>query len=499
MQEEMMSPKVPGMRCANPMFKPPPMRLLAAALVLSLLQAGTLPASAATLRGANTAQPPTLPAAAAVCPAGMGFGEVVECSISAPGEIDIYTFSANAGDKVLARMSETSDNFWPKISIHSPGGTKLCEAFGTTSTEIASCDLPSTGTYTLQAVDYFGTYSADYHLYLQRLNNPGSALAVSFGQTVTAVIVTPVKMDTYTFSANAGDKVLVRMSESDPSFWPKIRIYSPGGAKLCETFNTESTEIASCDLPDAGTYTLLALDNFGLYTAGYNLYLQRLNNPGDPLAVSFGQTVTAASITPVEMDTFTFSAEAGDKVLVRMSETDPSFWPKVRIYSPGGTLLCETFSTESTEIASCDLPDAGTYTLLALDNFGLYTAGYHLYLQRLNNPGDPTPVTICQSTSASILLPTEMDTYTFSAEAGDKVLVRMSESDPYFWPKIRLYSPAGLKLCEAFSTDTTEISSCELPVTGTYSLLALDVFGLYASDYQLFLGCRMVFLPVIVR
>jgi len=442
-------------------------------------------------------------------PVSIAFGQTLSGSIITPAEMDTYTFTASAGDKVLVRMSNSSGTFYPGIRVYSPDGTKLCEEDGLYTAEIASCTLTSTGTYSIVAYDGFGhvaggTSTGDYSLSLQRLNNPGSPVSIAFGQTLSGSISTLAEMDTYTFTASAGDKVLVRMSKSSGNLYPGIRVYSPDGTKLCEQEGLYTAEIASCTLTSTGTYSIVAYDGFGhvgggTSTGDYFLSLQRLNNPGSPVSIAFGQTLSGSIITPAEMDTYTFTASAGDKVLVRMSTSSGNLWEEIRVYSPDGTKLCETYTTA--EIASCTLSSTGTYTILAYDGFdGTLTGDYYLYLQRLNNPGSPVSITFGQTLSGSIITPAEMDTYTFTASAGDKVLVRMSKSSGSLWAGIRVYSPDGTKRCEAYSPSTAEIASCTLTSTGTYTILAYDGFnGTYTGDYRLCLDCGNVYLPLILK
>jgi hypothetical protein len=329
----------------------------------------------------------------AVCPPSIGFGETIQCSIVSPSETDTYTFTASAGDKVLVRMSKSSGDLWAGIKVYSPDGTKLCEVFYPSTAEIASCNIPSTGTYSILAYDGFnGTFTGDYYLYLQRLNNPGSTVSIAFGQTLSGSISTPAEMDTYTFAAGAGDKVLVRMGRSSGNVWPGIRVYSPDGTKLCEVFYPSTAEIASCNIPSTGTYSILAYDGFnGTLTGDYYLYLQRLNNPGSTVSITFGQTLPGSISTPAEMDTYTFAAGAGDKVLVKMIVSSGILWKGIRVYGPDGTKLCENHLGE---IASCNIPSTGTYSILAYDSFnGMLTGNYYIYLQRLNNPGPVIYVT----------------------------------------------------------------------------------------------------------
>ncbi len=325
-------------------------------------------------------------ASAAVGPASLGFGETVEGAILTPGEIDAYSFSASAGDKVLVRMSRLSGNLVLQVRLYDPGGTKLCEAYNSLPAEIATCTLPSSGTYSILASDLIGSNTGNYSLYLQRLNNPGGAAPIAFGQTLSESISPTAQMDTYTFSANAGDKVLVRMSRLSGDLVLQVRLYGPGGTKLCEAYNALPAEIAACTLPSSGAYSILATDLLGTRTGDYSLYLQRLNNPGGAIPIAFCQTLTESISPTAQMDTYTFSANAGDKVLVRMSRLSGDLVLQVRLYDPGGTKLCEAYNSLPAEIASCTLPSTGAYSILASDLLGARSGNYSLYLQRLNGP-----------------------------------------------------------------------------------------------------------------
>jgi hypothetical protein len=292
----------------------------------------------------------------------------------------------------LVRLSSNMSSIVPDIRVYSPGGTKLCQASNSYPAEIASCDLSSPGTYSILVDDLLGTRTGDYYLYLQRLNNPGSPVSINFGQTMSTSISTPAEMDTYTFSANAGDKVLVRLSSNMSSIIPDIRVYSPAGTKLCQAYNSYPAEIASCDISSTGTYTILVDDLLGTKTGDYYLFLQRLNNPGSPVSINFCQTMSGSISTPAEMDTYTFPAIAGDKVLVRLSTNMSSIVPDVRVYSPDGTKLCQAYNSYPAEIASCDLASTGTYSILVDDLLAINTGDYYLYLQNLINPACPVPI-----------------------------------------------------------------------------------------------------------
>ena len=101
--------------------------------------------------------------------------------------------------------------------------------------------------------------------------------AMIFGQTVRGSIVTAAQMDTYTFTASAGDEVLVRMTTDEGDLRPGVRVYGPDGAQLCEASGISSAEIAACTLEGGGTYAILAFDTAARRTGAYYLHLQKLS------------------------------------------------------------------------------------------------------------------------------------------------------------------------------------------------------------------------------
>jgi len=204
--------------------------------------------------------------------------------------------------------------------------------------------------------------------------------------------------------------------------------------------------------------------------------------------INFGQTLSASIDMAAEMDTYTFSANTNDTVLIRMTKTSGTLWPGIRLFAPDGTELDQQCAPTTVEI-SYVLPSSGIYTILAYDCFnGNYTGSYNIYLQRLNAPGDPTPISSGQTLSASIDMAAEMDTYTFSANTNDTVLIRMTKTSGTLWPGIRLFAPDGTELDQQCAPTTVEISYV-LPSTGIYTILACDCWsGSNTGTYNIYLS-----------
>ncbi len=319
----------------------------------------------------------------------INFGETAKGSIDAAAEVDVFTFTANAEDNILVRASRASGSVWPGIRVFDPSGNQLRQATNSTTAEIAGLRLPTTGTYSIHIYDSFnGTFTGQYCLYLQRLNNPGNALSISFSETQYNSIDNPAEMEAYTFEAEAGDKVLVSLSRGNTgSIWPGVRVYSPSGVLLREATSSRTAEIDGLTLPAAGLYTILVFDSFnGTFTGEFGLHLQRFNNPVNAFMIDFGETRAGAVDRPGKLEAYTFVANAADRISVRMSRGSGSVWPGVRVYSSSGVKLGQAESSTTAEIASLTLPEPGVYTILCYDSFGGLTGDYNLFLGCLAPP-----------------------------------------------------------------------------------------------------------------
>ena len=146
---------------------------------------------------------PIRPAQAAPTP--ISFGATMAGSISTQGEQDAFTFMAATGDVVVIRLTTESD-FWPEITLYDPSGSPLASSLevGPTLVEIKEEQLPADGYYQVTVSDYNGTGTGTYWIFVQRLNNPGGAAQVEFGETLSAAITSTCQEHTYRFEAFQG-------------------------------------------------------------------------------------------------------------------------------------------------------------------------------------------------------------------------------------------------------------------------------------------------------
>lgn len=109
--------------------------------------------------------------------------------------------------------------------------------------------------------------------------------AIASGETLTGTITPAGETDSWTFSANTGDAIVVRVGETaTTAFSPKIQLLSPTSVLLGTSTSTVGAEIA-VTATNSGTFSVIVSDNAGTQTGDYRLTVVRT---GAPVVVSPG-------------------------------------------------------------------------------------------------------------------------------------------------------------------------------------------------------------------
>ena len=211
----------------------------------------------------------------------LAFGDTVADKISLGGQLKAYTFDANAGDGIAVRMGSTSE-VDPIISIFSPDGTNIKNAFTSYDDSYSSAQLNATldkkGTYTILASDYYANDTGDYSISLQRTNNPGKAKPLASGDTVEDKMSLGGQLNSYIFQANGkNSRVIVNMG-STSKVDPIIQLFGPDGTNIENAFQSYNDNYSSAKLEvpldQKGIYTILASDYYANDTGDYSLSIQ---------------------------------------------------------------------------------------------------------------------------------------------------------------------------------------------------------------------------------
>ncbi len=202
--------------------------------------------------------------------------------------------------------------------------------------------------------------------------------------------------------------------------------------------------------------------------------------------LQFGAVISGSIDFAGDTDTYFLSGTAGDQVLVRIAATSGDLNPSVQVNRPDGTFLCSSSTTGSFIEVECPLGTSGTYTIF-VGGDETDTGTYILYLRRLNNPVNATPIAFGEILSGTIDPAIEMDAYTFSGTASDQILVRMVDTSDTFSSEVGVYRPDGTRLC--FDSESLGLAEaeCSLDTSGTHTILVADSGGNDTGTYTLYL------------
>lgn len=325
-------------------------------------------------------------------PTVLTFGETATGTISAAAQINQYTFTANANDIIDIAAVRTSGGLSPKIQLFTSSGTviPLPNAPNCLSTTIEEfpVKLPASNnnSYSIWFSDCSSTYTGNYDMYLQRLNNPVGAVTMSYGQTASGTITYGVQNNTYTFSATKGDLIDFTVARSG-NFAPRLRLFSAGaliGSAVNSGCLSPEVEWNGVSIPATGTYILLVGDCSNTYTGGYSIYSQRTNNPSGASALLWGQSQSGAINSAAQSNTYTFSGTSGDNIDLTVTRSG-NLSPKIRIYGPLEVGLVTSANVPSggclntvSTISNFQLAETGTYTVLIGDCTDVYTGTYSM-------------------------------------------------------------------------------------------------------------------------
>src|SRR5205807_835225 len=146
----------------------------------------------------------------------------------------------------------------------------------TTAFADAVVDLAlASGTYYFLLSDLNGDETGTDGESVVQVKNPANAKPIAYGQTLEASIDAVAEMDAYSFQAQAGDMVRVRMSRSS-GIDPKIELFDAQGRSVT---NITAFADAVLDVPlaSSGTYYFLLSDLNGDETGAYGVSLERLD------------------------------------------------------------------------------------------------------------------------------------------------------------------------------------------------------------------------------
>ncbi len=394
-------------------------------------------------------------------------GQTITSTIDLPGEVDTYTFGGVAGQVIVVSGASADTNLCIRVKVYSPTGQLL----GTNVCDRATppITLPSTGNYTIMVHDSDYVDTGSYGLSLSFVTGQ-CGTQIGCGQTITNSILSAGEIHTYTFVGVAGQAVVLNAYAAAPELCVRAAVYSPSGQLLGTNLCDKPT--GTIVLPTTGTYTVLIHDRIYENTGAYWLSLSFVTGQCGT-QIGCGQTVTNSFLSAGETHTYIFAGGAGQVVVVSTFSSDPNLCVRVSVYSPSGQLLGTNLCDKPT--GTIVLPVTGTYTILVHDRLYEYTGAYGMSLSFVTGQCG-TQIECGQTVTNTIDFQGETDTYIFSAQAGQVIVISAfgtySPNSPYLCAAVDVYAPNGNWIggmsCNGASTNIV------LPVTGTYTIRVHD-------------------------
>lgn len=310
-------------------------------------------------------------------------GETIRGTID-KGDLDAFTFTASPNVGVQLRVADVAQSsFVPYLAVYDPNG-KVVETHYGQDVAVASFVPTLAGTYTALVYDYSSGFSSTgaYKIYL--IQAPGSEEGGELSLTNPIQGAVDVgDLDSYSMTLAAGAGVQLRVVDvNEAAFVPYLVVYDPNGAVAGQHYGATVAALAF-NAATAGKYTVVVYDYSNGYAGSgdYELLYARAPGSAEGGALTVGATV-AETIDLGDLDTYTFTATAGDKPRVTVTDLGAgTFTPRVVVYGPTGTIVANVVHAD---VAAPTFTAAvsGTYTVVVYDSSSSFeaTGDYSLVL-----------------------------------------------------------------------------------------------------------------------
>jgi hypothetical protein len=193
---------------------------------------------------------------------GIHIGEILQ------GDLDVWTFTANAGERIGLHVGEMldTDDLRPWIRLWAPNGAVLGSTSGTDAAAIDGAVAPVTGTYLVLVATFDSGFDGEGTYRLTMTHTPGP-ITVSPGDEggpltnggIHTGEILQGDVDVWTINAVAGQLLTGTVTEATETddFRPWIRIWAPNGATLGSASGLTSAQIVNVPAPVTGTYLVL--------------------------------------------------------------------------------------------------------------------------------------------------------------------------------------------------------------------------------------------------
>ncbi|WP_416376128.1 thrombospondin type 3 repeat-containing protein [Salinimicrobium catena] len=305
-------------------------------------------------------------------------------------------------------------------------------------------------------------------------------------------------LDTWRFTAEAGDFIHLSMARSSGELQPEFRLISPTGEIVGHSWTFgESTQLVLADAPVSGTFRVVAGDSHADDTGEYILRLAQA--PGNFVVPSGddGSELTnganhMGNITLGDLDQWKFTANEGNFIHLTVARTSGELQPEFRLISPTGNVVGHSWTFgESTQLVVADAPESGDYRVILgdshVDNVGEYVLRLAQVPQAFTTSvGDEGGTLTNGANHTGVISLGDLDQWTFTANEGDFIQFTVARTSGELQPEFRLVSPTGDVVRHSWTFgESTQMVVNAAPESGTYRVIIGDSHADNSGEYNL--------------
>uniref|UniRef100_UPI0030D90977 putative Ig domain-containing protein n=1 Tax=Tychonema sp. LEGE 07196 TaxID=1828665 RepID=UPI0030D90977 len=409
----------------------------------------------------NSTLPPSTP--------NSGLGVLHDGTLSVPGEVDDYSFTAASGTLIYF---DGQGNDWTKrVRLYNPDGTEFFTNLDNQS-DYGAYQLTQTGSYKLQAYGYYSdTTTGNYSFQLVDLKaSPTLGLNAPLD-----VPLNPRETKAYKFTGAAGQKVwLDGLNTSNPNV--TARLLNSSGREIASNTNLQGDTTLQTLEANGEYYLVLQSNNTSATTASFRLLD---NSAGATFLPNLDNSNIFGNFGTSKLETVLYKFQGSENQRLYFDITDGDWYNYYQLYSPDGKQLFSQYGGWDYELK---LPNSGEY-LLAFTGNNQTNNNYGL---RIITPTDVTlPLPIGNTESGEITKAGQQNTYTFTGTEGQHLWFDSLAAAGNITGT--LYSPTGVQLwsqgvgADREPTVLNETGAYRFVVdgnadaTGTYSFRFLDL------------------------
>ncbi|MFQ6100623.1 MAG: PPC domain-containing protein [Anaerolineae bacterium] len=297
-------------------------------------------------------------------------------------------------------------------------------------------------------------------------------------------------VDIWYFEVEAGRYVTIRLDAVDPDALDTyLEIYDEDEVWITEDDDGgEGTNslIAEFPIGSSGTYYIHALTYSG--EGDYTLNLEITEEPSGGGPIKYGGTVEGVLAEGVQHE-WVFDGEEGNVVNIAMNAVGEELDCYLELYGPDGLLL--TDDDDSGEefnalIEYYELPTDGTYRIVARGGLFGAAGAYELTLEQTETVVEG--VLAYGETAKVTLEPGTRHHWLFEGEEGDVITISMTGVTEDMDTFLELFAPDGVRVMtddDGGGDSNAEISEFELPLSGTYRIIARGYDDEDVGEYEL--------------